>query len=200
MCRERTRAPRFFDNRDASLLSQLPRRIKASNTARHEYLALGSGFYETSDNPKLAPAVPLAILDTLRDEKLLTEKADIDLYVNPSACQAVALSTKPLLDAGVNIRPASVPTAVFGEGAQRITPSFCSAAITAKTPDSCSSPWVYLGSGNLTHAGFVNKMDTLAATSKQAWFSPGRYFGMQTKPHRAITSSRTFSQSVGLCD
>lgn len=152
--------PRFFDNRDASLLSQLPRRIKASNTARRNYLALGSGFYETSDNPKLAPAVPLAILDTLRDEKLLTEKADIDLYVNPSACQAVALSTKPLLDAGVNVRPASVPTAVFGEWTQRsLHAKFLFSCNCREDSDSCSSPWVYLGSGNLTHAGFVNKMN-----------------------------------------
>lgn len=175
--------PRFFDNRDASLLSQLPRRIKASNTARRNYLALGSGFYETSDNPKLAPAVPLAILDTLRDEKLLTEKADIDLYVNPSACQAVALSTKPLLDAGVNIRPASVPTAVFGEGAQRsLHAKFLFSGNYREDSDSCSSPWVYLGSGNLTHAGFVNKMNPAGGNIEAGVvFSPGALFWYANK-------------------
>jgi hypothetical protein len=76
--------PRLFDNREASLLAQLPDRIKATGRAvRRNYLAMGSGFYEAPAPCGSLPSVPFEIRDALRDAGLLTRGAEIDLFVNP---------------------------------------------------------------------------------------------------------------------
>ncbi|MBW8066705.1 MAG: hypothetical protein GJU73_04590 [Ferrovum sp.] len=152
---------RVFDNRGKSLLSQLPEKIKVSGEVKRNYLAIGSGFYETSDDPQKPPEVPLAILKTLRDEGLLTGKPEIDLYVNPNACQAIATSQKPLQERGITVRPATIPTIVFGESARRnLHAKFLFSANYRDNSNTCTSAWVYLGSGNLTHPGFANQMST----------------------------------------
>jgi len=149
---------RFFDNRSDSLLSQLPDKIKASGEGRRNRLSMGSGFYETSDDSQNPPEVPMAILKTLRDERLLTGK-NVDLYVNPMACQAIATARKPLQELGISIRPAAIPITVFGEGAQRsLHAKFLFSAYKRDKSNACTNAWVYLGSGNLTHPGFANKM------------------------------------------
>lgn len=154
--------PRVFDNRSKSLLSQLPEKIKASGEVERNYLAIGSGFYETSDDPQKPPEVPLAILKTLRDEGLLTAKPEVDLYVNPNACQAIATALKPLQELGITIRPAAIPP-WFGKDAQRtLHAKFLFSANSRDNSNACTSAWVYLGSGNLTNPGFANKMSAAA--------------------------------------
>lgn len=152
--------PRVFDNRNKSLLSQLPEKVKAGGKIKkRNYLAIGSGFYETSDDPQKPPEVPFDILKTLRNEGLLTAKSEVDLYVNPNACQAIATSLKPLRDRGITVRPAAIPTLVFGEGARRsLHAKFLFSANSRDNSNACTSAWVYLGSGNLTHPGFAKKM------------------------------------------
>lgn len=155
--------PRVFDNRTKSLLSQLPGKIKAGGEVKRNYLAMGSGFYETSDGPQKPPEVPLAILKTLRDKGLLTRKPEVDLYVNPNACQAIATSLQPLQDRGITVRPAAIPTILFGEGTQRsLHAKFLFSANYRDNSNACTSAWIYLGSGNLTHPGFANKMSAAA--------------------------------------
>ncbi|NCC05898.1 MAG: hypothetical protein EOM37_18090, partial [Proteobacteria bacterium] len=79
--------PRVFDNRNRSLLEQLPEKIQTKGEVRRNYLAMGSGFYEAPTVPGTSPEVPVAIIDSLRKGRLLTTRADVDLYVNPMACQ-----------------------------------------------------------------------------------------------------------------
>lgn len=155
--------PRVFDNWNKSLLSQLSEKIKVGGEVKRSYLAMGSGFYEASADQQNPPEVPLAILKTLRDEGLLTAKAEVDLYVNPNACQSIATSLQPLRDSGITVRPAAIPTIVFGEGARRsLHAKFLFSANSRDNSNACTSSWVYLGSGNLTHPGFANKMSSAA--------------------------------------
>ncbi|MCX8012972.1 MAG: hypothetical protein N3A02_01620, partial [Rectinema sp.] len=151
--------PRFFDNREKSLLSQLPEKIKATSNVRRNYLAMASGFYETSDDPQKPPEIPLKILETLRDEGLLTKEAEVDLYVNPDSCQAIATSLEALHKRGIKVRPAATPKSVFGVAARRsLHAKFLFSANRRDGSNACASSWVYLGSGNLTHTGFDNAM------------------------------------------
>jgi len=154
-------SPRIFDNRSKSLLSQLPRKIKACGEVKRNYLAMGSGFYEAPEEQGSAPKVAVAIVESLGKEGLLTTKPEVDIYVNPMACQAVATSLQPLHDRGITVRPAAIPPCVFGEGAQRsLHAKFLFSANYRGNSNACNSAWIYLGSGNLTHPGFANKMDT----------------------------------------
>lgn len=175
--------PRVFDNRSKSLLSQLPEKIKASGEVKRNYLAMGSGFYETSDDPLKPPEVPLAILKTLRDEGLLTGKPEVDLYVNPNACQAIATSLQPLQNCGITVRPAAIPTIVFGEGARRsLHAKFLFSANSRDNSNACTSSWVYLGSGNLTNPGFANKMSATAGNLEAGVvFAPSSLFWQKDK-------------------
>lgn len=151
--------PRVFDNRTKSLLSKLPEKIKDCGEVKRNYLAMGSGFYEASADPADLPEVPVSILETLRDASLLTANSEVDLYVNPTACQAIAAAVKPLQARGVTIRSAAIPSGVFGEDAQRtLHAKFLFSANYRANSNACTSGWVYLGSGNLTHPGFANKM------------------------------------------
>ena len=151
--------PRVFDNRDRPLLAQLPEKIQTKGEVRRNYLAMGSGFYEAPTVPGTSPEVPVAIIDSLRKGRLLTTRADVDLYVNPMACQAIATAVQPLQARGVTIRPATVPQTVFGENVQRnLHAKFLFSANHRGNSNNCASAWVYLGSGNLTHPGFFHRM------------------------------------------
>lgn len=158
-CEKRARGQaRFFDNRSRSLLAQLASKIKADSEVKRNYLALGSGFYESPKLPHGTPEIPIAIIDSLRNSGLLTEKPAIDLYVNPSACQSIATAVPALRDLSITIRPAVTPLTIFNEGTQRgLHAKFLFSANTRENSNSCSSAWIYLGSGNLTHPGFASR-------------------------------------------
>ncbi len=158
-------AARFFDNRRKSLLDQLPAKIKAcgSGVARN-YLAMGSGFYEAAADQMRVPEVPEKIIKKLKNNTLLTQRPEIDIYVNPSACQSVATSVRALNKLGVTVRPAGQPSSVFGDSALQRTlhAKFLFSANYRDNSPACNSAWVYLGSGNLTNPGFANKMSVSA--------------------------------------
>lgn len=174
---------RIFDNRSKSLLSQLPEKIKASGEVKRNYLAMGSGFYEAQADQGNSPAVPVAIVNALRDQGLLTGKPEVDLYVNPMACQAIATSVEPLRSCGMTIRPAAIPSIVFGEGAQRtLHAKFLFSANYRDNSNACTSAWVYLGSGNLTHPGFAYKMSASKGNFEAGvLFSPNALCWQKTK-------------------
>ena len=152
--------PRFFDNRVESLLEQLPGQVTAhcGGTARNN-LALGSGFYESATAQTAAPSLPTRIADRLKRERLLTAAPDLDLFVNPAACQGIAGSVAALNDLGFTVRPAVCPEVVYGEQSRRtLHAKFLFSANQRSNSDWCNNPWVYLGSGNLTVQGFANPM------------------------------------------
>lgn len=152
--------PRIFDNRRKSLLEQLPDKINVGGATRRNYLAMGSGFYETPADDGKPPEVPSAIIETLQKKRLLSmQQPQVELYINPMACQAIASAVTPLQESGVMIRQAATPPIVFGESAQRsLHAKFLFGANRRSNSNFCSSAWIYLGSGNLTRQGFSRKM------------------------------------------
>lgn len=151
--------PRLFDNREKSLLKQLPTLISqhCADVPRN-YLAMGSGFYEAATKGSVVPSVPISIVSALRMEKLLTSRPELDLFVEPTSCQAVANSVEALNDQGFTVRAAAKPQAVFGEKSQRnLHAKFLFSANCRNNSNCCNSAWLYLGSGNLTGPGFTSK-------------------------------------------
>lgn len=205
-CSEKAQGqPRIFDNRSKSLLSQLPEKIRVGGEAKRNYLAMGSGFYEASDDPLKPPEVPLEILKTLRDAGMLTAKPELDLYVNPNACQAIATSLQPLHDYGITVRPAAIPTIVFGDGARRsLHAKFLFSANSRQNSNGCTSPWVYLGSGNLTHPGFANKMSAAAGNLEAGVvFAPKSLYWEKRKAipeHLVVTNLMPIQWVEEICD
>ena len=150
-------APRFFDNRKTSLLAQLPELVRkhTSQSARN-YLGMGSGFYESSESNSKIPSVLKNIVDTLLEAELLTRYPEIDIFVNPKACQAVATSVTSFNNAGWMVREAGQPECF--KISRSLHAKFIFSANHRENSDLCNSAWLYLGSGNLTGPGFANQM------------------------------------------
>lgn len=150
---------RFFDNRKTSLLSQLPEMIGTTGLmVKRNYLAMGSGFYEAPSGKNAIPSVLCDIVGFLQKQQLLTAKPEKDVFVNPKACQAVAVCLSALTGAGFTVRPAGQPTAVFGSNSERsLHAKFIFSANYRDNSNFCNSDWLYLGSGNLTGPGFCSK-------------------------------------------
>lgn len=147
--------PRFFDSRERSLCSQIPELVERhAGRVRRNYLAIGSGFFESKGSGDTF--VPERILETLRNAKLVTQAPAQSLFVNPRACQAVAELQEKILEKGWTIRAACKPK-YFGDAPRTLHAKFIFSANDRDGSNNCSSPWVYLGSGNLTNPGFMNK-------------------------------------------
>ncbi|MBY4949496.1 hypothetical protein K6V92_23105 [Cupriavidus respiraculi] len=155
--------PRFFDNRKSSLLEQLVSVIpRPSSPVARNALVMGSGFYES---PKVnkgdagVVAVPSAltrIVDSLRAAGALIKRPSLEVIVDPDACQAVACAAAEMRRAGYTIRAAGQPKAVFGAEQPRVLHAkFIFSAQRRTDSARCLNPWLYLGSGNLTRAGFL---------------------------------------------
>jgi hypothetical protein len=148
--------PRFFDNRSDSLQAQLPELVKShSPTSSRNYLALGSGFFESGDGQEI-PSVLARVVEELRDAGLLTKGPEIDVFVNPKACQAVATSAPAMTRAGWKVRPPGQPS--YFNSVRTLHAKFIFSAFQKDTSALCNSAWLYLGSGNLTGPGFANPM------------------------------------------
>ncbi len=162
--------PRFFDSRTASLLDQLPAQVgQVAGLARRNTVVLGSGFFEAAVREGERPAVVQTILDRLSSPKqgaaLLTTSAAVTLVVNPTACQQVALAGPSL--GGWRVKAAHDPDG--GRGAPRsLHAKFIFSANARSGSDRCASGWVYIGSGNLTDAGFCHRATARKGTG------PGR--------------------------
>ncbi len=150
-------APRFFENRGTSLLAQVPKLVqKHAPPLARNYLAMGSGFYESSDTNDKIPSVLKSIVDTLQEAGLLTREPEIDVFVNPKACQIVANSMPSFNKAGWAVREAGQPECF--KIPRSLHAKFIFSANHRENSDLCNSAWLYLGSGNLTGPGFANKM------------------------------------------
>jgi hypothetical protein len=148
--------PRFFDNRETSLLAQLPPLVRkhGSQLARN-YVCMGSGFYESSGSGRI-PSVLKHIVDRLHETELLTRQPEIDVFVNPQACQAVANSVPSFNHAGWKVREAGQPE--YFKAPRSLHAKFIFSANYRENSDLCNSAWLYLGSGNLTGPGFARQM------------------------------------------
>jgi hypothetical protein len=155
-------APRFMDNREKPFLQQIRQRIAAmdgeNGGVRRNYLAMGSGFFEGGSNGKL-PSVPVDIVKELKMAKLLTQSSEVDIFVDPVACQGMATAGDAITQEGWAIRAAAPPLALFRhDGPRTLHAKFLFSANCRQDSDRCNNPWVYLGSGNLTQQGFTNKL------------------------------------------
>lgn len=149
--------PRFFDNRSASLLEQLPALVKHHcNDKKRNYLALGSGFYEGGSSDAV-PTVINSLHLRLIDENLLTKNAKKDIIVNQHGCQSIASSLNSLKDNNWQVLKAYDPLYQGGELQRSLHAKFIFSAKSSVTHDECKSAWVYLGSGNLTGPGFTKE-------------------------------------------
>lgn len=147
-------SPRFFDNRKRSLIDKLPELVKNTGVVKRNYLALGSGFYEGGK-----ASIPQKIIAKLQDSLLLTKQPEIDIFVNPTACQAIAALQNE--DDSFVIRPAVAPAWMQDKNNERnLHAKFLFSANYRDSSNHCSSAWIYLGSGNLTNPGFAQKMST----------------------------------------
>lgn len=157
--------PRFIDNWEKPLLTQLPALAeRATGGAACNRLAMGSGFFESvPDKPGGAPPGLLKIIAELQRAGRITANCQIDVFVNPDACQAVASSVTALAEHGVTVRSAHAPDAVFGKAASErrsLHAKFLFAANERGNSNACTSAWLYLGSGNLTKPGFLSSANT----------------------------------------
>lgn len=151
--------PRFITSIKAPLLNQLPELVNNTGAASsRNYLAMGSGFYETANKGKVVPDVVEKIVALLKNENLLTESAELDIFVNQDACQAVATCLKGLDDGGFSVRVAHAPEKLFGKDRKRfLHAKFIFSANYRANSNNCINAWLYLGSGNLTGPGFTSK-------------------------------------------
>lgn len=153
--------PRFFDNRKASLLSQLPELVKQhAGSQKRNYLALGSGFYQGGDKTGVVPSVISAIESDLSDQGLLTKKSVKDIVVNPKGCQAVAENLAPLEESGWKVLSAYDPFYHNLPNSRDLHAKFIFSAKEINNQKECKHAWLYLGSGNLTGPGFNQKAST----------------------------------------
>lgn len=153
---------RYRDNREVAFLDQLRGAIEMhAPLTKRNYIAMGSGFFESAstEGEVQVPGVLDQIVSRLIDHGLLTKVPQVDLFVNPVACQAVATSRSALAARNWNIRTASPMQAIFGPNSQRTLHAKFLFSAQERTDDlTCHRPWVYLGSGNLTTPGFANRM------------------------------------------
>lgn len=162
--------PRFCDSRKRSLFAQLPDLVRHhAGDLRRNYFSLGSGFFEGEGSGDAF--VPERIFEVLRKNTLVTESCEKDLFVNPLACQAVAARQPWIEEKGWTIRAARAP-GYFGAARRSLHAKFIFSANARDESNRCSSPWVYLGSGNLTNPGFMNKAGSAGNLEAGVVFAP----------------------------
>jgi hypothetical protein len=152
--------PRFLHNETEPLLATVPRAARHfGGPTKRNYIVLGSGFYGSAPADGL-PSVPARLVAALRASKapLLTSQPEVDLVVNPIACQGVAAAA-PAIRAARGWRAIAAVDPHGDTGGLRSLHAKFVLCANWRDGGSATSPWLYLGSGNLTEAGF-----TLAAS------------------------------------
>lgn len=151
--------PQFFYNRKQSLLDALPEKVIAhSSDIARNYLAMGSGFYETPSESGDIPIVLTRIAEKLQQKGLLRQNPEVDVFVNPKSCQAIAGSRDAIHAQGWSIREAWQPLFFKTTELRSLHAKFLFSFNYRKNSDQCNSAWLYLGSGNLTQPGFTQPM------------------------------------------
>lgn len=146
--------PRFIDNRKQPLFNQLQTYVKTLGAKNRNYLALGSGFFESQSENKIA-TVPSAIASWLKDNNFVTQSCEMDIFVNPKNCQSISLSFDNLVKEGFKVRPAMINEKFFGKN-RHLHAKFIFSANYRENSNRCNNAWIYLGSGNLSQQGFMH--------------------------------------------
>ena len=182
--------PRFFDNRKQSLLKQLSDLAKShAGGMKRNKLLLGSGFYEGESNTGKVPKAISAIESTLRIAELLTNEVDKNIYINPMNCQAIATSIDILNENDWKIRSAFDSLFEDKIHQRSLHAKFIFAANFRAGNNKCLNSWLYLGSGNLTSPGLLNKSGKASGNLEAGVvFSPDRlYWQSNTEPELSIS-------------
>lgn len=135
-------SPRFIDSRTQALNNQVLDRIGLRQKA--DSLILGSGYFEADGEDG---GVPERLRNALIERQALKVKASLDLFLNPLSCQGLVTRAAALDAAGWNLRQAF--SQIHGHDA-RLHAKF----VLLARGDTQISGRVYLGSGNLSRAGF----------------------------------------------
>lgn len=152
---------RFFHSRAKGLLRQLPALVRHhAGPVRRNSIFFGSGFYEGSTDGQV-PSVLEEILRELRTKSndagpLLTDRSSIYVIAEPTGCQAVSSGLQAMRELDWWVGPPYKPD-YLGSGSRTLHAKFILSA-NDHSSDNCVSNWIYLGSGNLTHPGFVQPM------------------------------------------
>lgn len=149
--------PRFLHNETVPLIACVPRAARHfGGTTKRNYVVMGSGFYGGGGSPTALPAAPARIVAALRQAEigLLTNQPDVDLVVNPTACQGVA-TAGPAIAAAPKWRVIASNDPHGDTGGLRSLHAKFIFSANWREGGSTTSPWVYLGSGNLTEPGFL---------------------------------------------
>lgn len=158
--------PRFIDSRTRPLLDEI---LDAAQSRKPgAYLAIGSGFYEGgangTDDGNTQPMVPVAVVRRLKAANLLKARAEVELYVEPTACQSIATAVDYLWEHpehAIAVHAAVPPIRVYGDKSRRtLHAKFMFAANLSQQTGACNNAWLYMGSGNFTVAGMLRKMST----------------------------------------
>lgn len=151
--------PRFLHNREESLLQQLLRRAPGDKGGwAPNRLAIGSGFYEEGAAGQV-PRVLDELVSGLRARGAVHGDTEVSVFVNPQACQAVAGGFKAMVRRGWTVRAATAPPA-WGHVPRQLHAKFVFAAHRREPGETCHGAWLYLGSGNLTGPGFLQRAGT----------------------------------------
>jgi hypothetical protein len=166
--------PRFFDNRKAALVTTLPDRVSAiAGAVRRNTLVVGSGFFGGGTKPDVLPAAVDGLVRRLRTgtSPLLTQQGEIAIVVNPLSCQEVARARGAMKAARWRVLPGRDPAGPQGRR-RELHAKFVFGA-NRRNNDNISSPWVYLGSGNLTGPGFLQRAGANGNLEAGVVFDPG---------------------------
>lgn len=191
--------PRFFDNRQASLLSQLAGQVEIhAGSKKRNYLALGSGFYQGGEETGEVPSVIADIHSELSNHGLLTKSAEKDIVVNPQGCQAIAANLESLQEAGWGVLSAYDPVYKNNPAARDLHAKFIFSAKKVADQDECKRPWIYLGSGNLTGPGFDQKASPSGGNLEAGViFAPQGLTWFDGEPETCISNKLPLSKEKG---
>lgn len=178
--------PRFFDNTEKSLLAQLPAQVSEhARGVRRNYLAMGSGFFEKYNEDAESPDVLQKIVNALQGTGRLLKNVEIEIIVNERSCQGIAQYKDKISEKNWTI---SRPTHALEPYRTLHAKFLFSAYDDGKEPRFCKNPWVYLGSGNLTHPGFANPMSPSGGNLEAGVvFNPGETTWYPHKDYECIS-------------
>lgn len=137
--------PRFIDNREKSLFTQVVDRFSSSGT--HNRLIIGSGYFE-EDNEN--DSVPERLYSSLISNQSLQAGSQCDLFLNPGSCQGFHKRGTKLDRSIWKLRKAK---ALF-EGQTKLHAKFVMLASDDLNAPGLVTGQLYLGSGNLSRLGF----------------------------------------------
>lgn len=140
--------PRFMDTREEALDEQILKALR-KETGKCRRLIMGSGYFETGEDAQVG--VLKSFVDKLIAADLATKSCSVELVLNPDACQGLAEQSDDLANLGWILRR---PLSSEMPGA-KLHAKFIFGASGTRT---CTNPWCYIGSGNLSSVGFARSV------------------------------------------